>query len=82
MAGTWAVALTTISPTVVNVTATYTDVATDPTINFSWNVTSKVSQANLDTFVATAKAQLATYLAAHATEVSRIAAITAALNAP
>ena len=80
MAGTWAVDLQTVSPTVVNVTATYTD-PTDATISFTWNNTAKVSQANLDAFVTLAKSKLATYLADHATEQARIAAITAALNA-
>lgn len=81
MAGTWTVTYDDVSPTVANVTATYTDVA-DPTLSFSWNSTAKVSQANLDTFVADAKSKLATYLSRRAVLATRIAAITTALNAP
>lgn len=75
----WAVNLTSRPGNVVDVVATYTDLA-DTTIAYSWASTSKVSQAELDKFVANAKAGLAAYLAQHATDKTRAAAVTAALN--
>ena len=75
----WVVNLTSRPGNVVDVVATYTDVA-DPTISFQWSSTSKVSQAELDKFVANAKAGLTAYLAQHATDQTRAAAVAAALN--
>lgn len=75
----WVVNLTSRPGNVVDVVATYTDPA-DTTIAYSWSSTSKVSQAELDKFVANAKAGLTAYLAQHATDKTRGAVVTAALN--
>lgn len=75
----WAVNLTSRPGNVVDVVATYTDVA-DPTISYSWASTSKVSQAELDKFVTSAKAGLTAYLAQHATDKTRAATVATALN--
>jgi hypothetical protein len=81
MAGTWTATHRTVAPGVVDVTAVYTDVA-DPTISYSCNVTARATLAELNKFVALAKAGLTAYLAQHAAEATRNATIVAALNAP